>query len=561
MSRLTLVFVLALALTPAARAAVVPYASSQTIFPSGPLPAATAKSIRLNAARGETEHAQIVVTGAATVSARIESQSLEPLPVRLLWAHYVQVGTRRVPDALLPWMGAQRAAEEHNQPLWVEVSVPPETRPGIYAATIVVDANGRSTSVPLRLRVFDVSIPPFRARTGNLNASFFVSAQSYVNKVDELYGLPTDDDAVEANETFFRFLADHRISPASYGFGEPNSPRGYLSSTRWWLNSAGRMAGQVAAAGGAFPAMRVPISSQRASPANYAGGLSPYRPETWCGYLRSVHSFWRSHGWTAATTPYVFAFDEPGATHQGLLARQAAAAHRCFPGVLSALTMNPTPANRSLWDSRGGDDIDIWVPLARRWYGTFTGGRGRGNERRHFRLISAARSRGKTIWSYTYTGVPGSPGFAATEPLSNSRMFLLWNALERSRGVFYTDGVTSYNGGDPMRSLAQDGQHVLAYPGAGAPVASARLEQIRDGIEDWSLFELVRRRHGAGRVRGILGARGLFSADAARVRLACNVGCELHGTTKYAWPRWSHDLTTPRRIEGAKLDALRLVVP
>jgi len=102
---------------------------------------------------------------------------------------------------------------------------------------------------------------------------------------------------------------------------------------------------------------------------------------------------------------------------------------------------------------------------------------------------------------------------------------------------------------------------VLAYPGAGAPVASARLEQIRDGIEDWSLFELVRRRHGAGRVRGILGARGLFSADAARVRLACNVGCELHGTTKYAWPRWSHDLTTPRRIEGAKLDALRLVVP
>jgi hypothetical protein len=97
------------------------------------------------------------------------------------------------------------------------------------------------------------------------------------------------------------------------------------------------------------------------------------------------------------------------------------------------------------------------------------------------------------------------------------------------------------------------------YPGAAGPVASARLEQIRDGIEDWSLFDLVRKRLGPGRVRSILGGNGLFSANTARVRLACIVGCELGGTTKYAWPRWSHDTTTPRRIEQAKLDALRLV--
>ena len=85
-----------------------------------------------------------------------------------------------------------------------------------------------------------------------------------------------------------------------------------------------------------------------------------------------------------------------------------------------------------------------------------------------------------------------------------------------------------------------------------------RLEQIRNGIEDWSLFELVRKRYGAGRVRSILGGRGLFSATAARVRLACVVGCELEGTTKYSWPRWSRDASTARRIELAKLDALRL---
>jgi hypothetical protein len=91
------------------------------------------------------------------------------------------------------------------------------------------------------------------------------------------------------------------------------------------------------------------------------------------------------------------------------------------------------------------------------------------------------------------------------------------------------------------------------------PVTSARLEQIRDGIEDWSLYALVRQRYGGARVRAILGGHGLFSATRRRVLLACNLRCDLHGPAKYAWPRWSHDATTATRIEGAKLNALRLL--
>jgi hypothetical protein len=99
---------------------------------------------------------------------------------------------------------------------------------------------------------------------------------------------------------------------------------------------------------------------------------------------------------------------------------------------------------------------------------------------------------------------------------------------------------------------------VLIYPGNGAPIPSARLEQIRDGIEDWDVFAVVRRRFGAARVRQILGAHGLFSATASGVQLACVVGCDLKSTTPQAWPRWSRDSTTASRIEAARLDALRL---
>ena len=99
---------------------------------------------------------------------------------------------------------------------------------------------------------------------------------------------------------------------------------------------------------------------------------------------------------------------------------------------------------------------------------------------------------------------------------------------------------------------------MLVYPGNGSPIPSARLEQIRSGIEDWEIFAVVRKRFGAARVRQILGAHGLFSADRSGVELACVVGCDLKGMPPQAWPRWSHDATTPGRIEAARRDALRL---
>ena len=167
------------------------------------------------------------------------------------------------------------------------------------------------------------------------------------------------------------------------------------------------------------------------------------------------------------------------------------------------------------------------------------------------------RAKGKMVWSYTYTGTPGTPGFAATEPLTNPRMLALWTALEGIEGVLYTQGMTSYTKANPLESIGT-GESVLLYPGPAGPMPSARLEQIRDGIEDWAILNMVRKRRGTDDVRAILGEAGLFSTSRAGVRLACNLGCELKSATKFAWPLWSHDASTPRRIEAAKLAALKL---
>src|SRR5207302_6731953 len=100
--------------------------------------------------------------------------------------------------------------------------------------------------------------------------------------------------------------------------------------------------------------------------------------------------------------------------------------------------------------------------------------------------------------------------------------------LEAIPGVLYSEGTTSYGSGNPFQSIGT-GDYVLLYPGPNGPIPSARLEQIRDGIEDWEILNAVRLRRGSAVVRRILGSAGLFSADAKGVKVACTVGCDVKG--------------------------------
>lgn len=556
--RLVLALAALLAVAPAAHAAAVKtYPSSQSVAPTGGLPAGGGAAITLNVAVGETEDAQIVVNGARNVAAQLDGTPLQPLTPRLLFGHYVAFGAKRVPDALLPWNGAARATEAANQPLWLQVGVPAGTAPGAYTSKLVVDADGVETTLPITVQVWNVEIPAFTQASGNLLAAFNVSPQSYVNKVSALFGA-TNAQRIEINASLFRFLAEHRINPNSWGFGEPGtkSAAGYDRSAKWWLDTAGNMERQLQTSGG-FPAMRIPISNNRTAAHNYAGGVDPNEPQTWCSYLRSVHDFWAQHAWIGSSTlSFLYGQDEPGLAGQRLVSRQAKAAHECWAGSKVLLTGNPSANNRFLWDG-GSDDADIWTVLSRRFYGTFSNPAGRLRERDDYGYIQKVGARGKLVWSYSYSGTPGSPGYSATEHLSDARVFVLWNALEHTTGTLYGENMTAYGPGNPLQSVRDNGDFVLIYPGAAEPVTSARLEQIRDGIEDWALYDIVYRKHGIGAVRAILGGNGLFSASASGVKLACTNRCDLKSSTKYAWPIWSGDATTPRKIEAAKLAALR----
>ncbi len=434
---------------------VLAYPSSQSVVATGALPSGGQSRLAYNVAIGEREGGVVVVKAAKKVAASVTSPPSGGIGVRLFFGRFVSAGGRSIADALEPWDGAERSTERENQPVLVQIDVPYGARPGRYDGAITVSADGRRTTIPLRIRVFAIALPRPGTRAGNLLTSFNLSPESYVAKAAQLYGFTNNEQRVAANRSLFALLGAYRISPGSWGFGEPRGPGGYETSHKWWLDSAGNFVGQLRSASG-FSALRIPISSNRTAQHNYIARLSPFQPETWCDYLGRVRGFWeQSEALGSDSLAYLFGYDEPGPTGMRLVARQASTLHRCFPGGRQLMTGNPSRANSFLWDGRGGDDLDIWTVLSRRYYGTWTGPvdnrSGRSGARSHLKLIDSVRTRGRMVWSYTYTGTPGTPGLAATEPLTNPRMLMLWNALEGIEGVLYAQGMTSYTGANPFR--------------------------------------------------------------------------------------------------------------
>jgi hypothetical protein len=529
------------------------YPSGTTFSASGGAPADAASSVSLAMPVGGVDDATILVRGAQKVS--IRSPAIDaPLQLSLFFAHYVSVDGNAVPDALLPWDGSQRATEHTNQPLWLQVTVPYGTAPGTYQGSVLVVATGPPTHVPITVTVSPVTLPKQNQVAGSLLTAFNFSPQSYSNKAADLYGVSPDSTL----PGLFSFLASYRISPNSWGYGNPNSASGYTSDRRWWLDKAGQM---IAAAGqpGRFASMWIPISNNRWSPSTYVGGRSPYKPQGWCSYLRSVHGFWQTHGWLGSY-PYLYGMDEPGASRFRTVQRQAKVTHACFPGGHVLVTGKPTARNRFLWNG-GKDDVDTWVVLASRYYGEYTNPslsrRGISHATQELRLVKAARRHHKQIWTYTYAASSHStPGFTATEPASDPRVFADWAAFEGITGLLYGQGTTTYSKGNPLVSNDRaKGSYVLLYPGKNGPIASARLEVLREGIEDWEILNVVRHKRGAAAARRLLS--GLFSSTAKGAKLGCTIGCALKTSTPYAWPRYSHDAGTPHTVAQMRAAALQ----
>ncbi len=207
------------------------YPSGTTFSASGGAPGHPASSVSLSMPIGGVDDATILVREAQKVS--IVAPAIDPpLQLNLFFAHYVSVDGKAVPDALIPWDGSQRATEHTNQPLWVQVTAPYGTPPATTAARFSSSQTELGPSSRSPSRSPSVTLPAPNKVAGSLLTAFNFSPQSYANKAAALYGV-TPDSTLPG---LFSFFAAYRLSPNSWGYGNPKAASGYTSDRRWWLD-------------------------------------------------------------------------------------------------------------------------------------------------------------------------------------------------------------------------------------------------------------------------------------------------------------------------------------
>ena len=454
-----------------------------------------ARAIELVAARGECESAQIVVRAPAGLAAlAAEAPPLrgagQPILAAIHRVAYLDLPLPSGPDGAAgawpdplipardPYFGERRrafpaaVARGALQPVWVEICVPVEARPGRYGGVVrLTERGGPLAQVPVSLRVWPFALP----RTGTFAAPFGLSTRLGTRAL----GAPGDPAVARA---LAAAALRHRVTPFTLSADPPDgrctARECSLDWTRYDAEVAPILDGTlVPGVKGAFAEVRIP------------GPAWSGPEEDLAATLRAWRAHFQARGW--ADRLWLYTLDEPRGDQLPELARRARLARAA--GVRVFATTAPQAALDEV--------VDAFAP----------------------NLVVLPEGRAPARVSYSYASClshgcgelpaagpdreamsrefSGWPGYEIDRPGGAARA-VAWLAWRRGlAGELYYDMLQAWSG-DPwreVRAFAGNGDGTLLYPGhpgelGGAhpfPVESIRLKIIRDALEDLELLRLA----------------------------------------------------------------------
>jgi len=490
-------------------------------------PDAQSAAAELSAARGDREAVQIVVrplrslTGLTASAGPLTGPDAASIPaenVRVLRVayHYVEHPTDRTgvvdfwPDALPPLDEPIDVTAGNNQPLWVLVHVPDDAAAGDYSGTVSLRAAGFSADVPLKLHVWNFTLP----ERNHLATAFGLSA----GEVFRYHQLQTEQDKRRVLDLYFRSFAEHRISPydptpldpirvkflpeskparaeVDFSAFDPAMARAveqfHFTNFRLPIKGTG---------GGSFHSRREPqIGLFTADTAQYHAMFS--------SYLGQLEDHLRRKGWLEMA--YIYWFDEPAPKDYEFVRGGFRRIKKYAPALQTMLTEQP--------ETGLAGPVDIWCPVSYNY---------------DHAAAEKRRPCGERFWWYVCCG-PKAPHCTLfiDHPATELRVWLwqtwqrdirgilVWRANYWNSGTAFPDpakpqnpyedpmgyvsgystpkGVKRYWGnGDgrfiyPPRSAAVPGLRG-PQPVIRPPVSSIRWEMLREGIEDYEMLYMLR---------------------------------------------------------------------
>ena len=483
-----------------------------------PLPTREAKGLFLSAAGGEREAIQLVLspnkplkslTVHKTVLTNASGDTLGREAIDVLQVAYVKItqpsdplGTADLwPDPLLPLKGPIDLREGIHHPFWIRVHIPEETPSGLYEGALLMRHDNGEVSVPLTVEVYDFSLPHQMSCSTAFGFSF--------SNVIRYHNLSTLEDKRRVLALYLENFSAHRISPYDPAPLDPIrvSWKQTVPEFDWsaWDRSMKKAVGDYG-----FNSFRLPVPglgsgdyTRQITPSlNGFSEGDPRYEEALQRYLSELERHLGEIG--LLDEAYVYFFDEPRPADYPFVKRGFSKLARHAPALRRLLTEQVEEA------LVGGPTI--WCPLTSHFQPHYSPER---------------RERGDTYWWYICTQ-PKAPfaGLFIDRAGLELRTWL-WQTWKRGiEGILiwqsnywhsgaayphaeqnpYTDPmswVSTYSAPKGTRRPWGNGDGRFIYPPQSAfngsttpliqgPIDSQRWEMLRDGIEDYEYFSILR---------------------------------------------------------------------
>ena len=505
-----------------------------------PLPSAKTNAVRVAAAANETEAVQVLLRPTVDLaSARVSCGSLRlgkwfglrtaaVIPssaVEIFRVGYVPVvrvkdvvgcaddwpDTLLAQDAKATSFTPQELKVGENVPYWIRVKIPKGTPPGIYKGMLTVSAVRKNGGMSVSSLPFEVEVYGFEMPDQMTIRTAFGMGTAYI---DKYHRLKSRADKEKVYGYYFDSLSAHHISPYDYApgvkwkttwrNGEPvidwtewdaamEKSRAKYGFTDFRISSLGLGGGNEASS---YPGS-VPGLDMKSSHPDYEKHIAKY--------LKAVESHLREKGWLKDA--YVYCYDEPRHSADKYVKAALSLVAKYAPGLDRLLT---APVRETLV---GGPNI--WCPIARDL---------------HAPGVAERRAAGDRFWWYVCMyPKPPYPSLFIDHPGVDLRVWLwqswreniegilIWNTTWWTSALAYPDrnrpqnpyldttawsprypGVGNSNGDGrffypPPDACAAFDEGRTVGPVIERPVETIRLEYVRDGIEDFEYFAILKK--------------------------------------------------------------------
>ena len=487
-------------------------------------PPAKKRGIEIAAAKGEYEPFQLVVAPKSDMknlsvkASALQSDRGGKIPaeaVEVCRVGYVNVTTPtdeigcagEWPDPLPPCDKAfDLRAGDGCQPLWITVHVPRDAKAGDYRGTIELAASGWKTSVPFTVHVWDFEIP----RENHLKTAFGFST----GNVRRYHNLTSDDELRKVVDLYLKNFAEHRISPYDFAPFDPievRFPGNPDDEVKVDFSRFDKQAEKYLGPDYRFSTFLLHLQGMGGGTfhARHPGKIgrfeqgSPEYEQIFAKYSRQLESHLRDKGWLDKA--YLYWFDEPEPKDYEFVRDGMERIHRAAPGLRRMLTEQP--------EKELDGAVDIWCPLTP----TITP-----------EIVSRERAKGREMWWYICTGPQGPYCTLFIDHYGiEFRMWswqtwkfgvqglLIWQSNYWTSDAAFPDPQLQNPWEDPMSYVSGystapgtkqhwgNGDGRFIYPPnrdplngkskyLTGPVNSIRWEMLREGIEDYEYFWLLR---------------------------------------------------------------------